>query len=88
MYHLKYGDLILYGENLKTCTPYIDNVIECVEDIFDYCSAHDIRIFYNITHSIVYGLIEYFRVKVFIKRYSVRGSWKDFARYCESTGEF
>jgi len=75
-YHLPYGDIYLYGENLELCIPILDSTVDSVEDICAYCSTHNLRICHNGNFS-VGGLLERFIVKRIIKRYSVNGSWKE-----------
>lgn len=75
-YHLPNGDLLIYGENLEMCVPHIDNAVDSVEDICEYCSKHNLRILHRI-HCSISGLVEYFRVSRLAKKYSVRGSWED-----------
>ena len=82
-YRLPHGTLILYGHNMKSCIPYIDNAIDSVEDICKYCSRHNLHILYQMNHSFV-GLIEYLRVYRLTKKYSVRGSWDEIPRYFEN----
>lgn len=79
-YHLPHGTLFLYGENLENCIPYINNIVNSVEDICIYCSSHNFNILYNPNRSFN-GLIEYFRVYKIVNEYSVRGSWKEVSLY-------
>ena len=83
-YRLPHGTLILYGHNMKSCIPYIDNAIDSVEDICKYCSQHELRIIHQTNHSFN-GLIEHIRVYRLINKYSVRGSWKEIPKYFENT---
>lgn len=75
-YHLPHGDLLIYGENIETCIPYIDNTVDSVEDVCEYCSRHNLYILHKI-HFSIRGLIEHIRVSRLTKKYSVRGSWED-----------
>lgn len=75
-YHLLDGDLLIYGDNMETCIPYIDNVVDSVEDVCEYCSRHNLCILHKI-HFSIRGLIEHIRVCRLTKKYSVRGSWED-----------
>lgn len=79
-YHLPHGTLFLYGDNLKSCIPYINDIVNSVEDICIYCSSHNFHVLHNPNHSFN-GLIEYFRVYRLTKEYSVRGSWKEVSLY-------
>jgi hypothetical protein len=81
-YHLPNGDLLIYGDNLETCIPYIDNVVDSVEDICEYCSQHNLRILHK-THFSIRGLIEYIRVSRLTKKYSVRGTWKEMNEFAK-----
>lgn len=83
-YQLPHSTLILYGNNMKTCMPYIDDAIDSVEDVCKYCSQHNLRILCQTDHS-VQSLIEYLRVYRLAKRYSVRGSWRELPQYFENS---
>ena len=82
-YRLPHGTLILYGHNMESCIPYIDNAINSVEDVCKYCSQHDLHILHQANHSFI-GWIEHIRVYRLAKKYSVRGSWKEIPRYFEN----
>ena len=83
-YHTKHGDLILYGNNIKVCKPYMDGITtDCIEDVCEYCSKHDIRIFHKFNYSIC-GLIEFILVYFLTKKYGVRSSWKELLQYLKS----
>ena len=79
-YRLPHSILILYGENIGKCIPYIDNAVDSVEDVCKYCSTHDLRILHRRNHSFI-GMIEFLRVYRLTKKYSVRGIWKDIPDY-------
>lgn len=83
--HLKYGDLILFGENLESCKSYINDCllsyqIDTVEDVCIYCSRHGISIAYMITKPI-YCVFEYLKVRNMCKKYSVYASWSELLEY-------
>lgn len=82
-YHLPHGLLVIYGNNMKTCMPYIDNAVNSVEDVCIYCSQHNLQILHQ-THHSFNGLIEYIRVYHLTKKYSVRGSWEEIPQYFEN----
>ena len=83
-FRLPYGTLILYGDNMKVCVPYIDNTVNSVEDVCKYCSHHNLRVLHQ-THCSLSGLIEHIRVYRLINKYSIRGSWKEISRYFENS---
>lgn len=82
-YRLPHGILILYGPNVKVCKNYIDDVINNVEDVCNYCSNHNIHIVHNHTHNIL-GLIEFLRVYRLIRKYNVHGSLDEVQPYIKS----
>lgn len=83
-FHAKGGDLIIYGDNVKICRPYLDDIsTDFVEDVCEYCSQHNIRIFHKFDRSIG-GLIALVEVYILTKKYNVRSSWKELVRYLES----
>ena len=84
VYHIPYGDLFLYGDNINMCRQYIDDAIDSVEDICDYCAKHNLRIFHKPNRSLN-GLLEIFRVRRLTKKYSVYSSWKELKHYLETT---
>ena len=47
-YHLDHGDIIIFGDNIKYCLLYIDNNINSVEDICEYCCEKEHKYFYYI----------------------------------------
>lgn len=79
-YNLPHSLLILYGNNMNACRPYIDNAVNSVEDVCQYCSVHNLRILHKIPYS-PNGFVEYIRVYRLTKKYSVRGSWKEISQY-------
>ena len=84
-FHCKSGDLIVYGNNIKICRPYIDNLVfNCVEDLCDYCSQHNLRVWHKHNCSLN-GLFEIFRVRRLTKKYSVYSSWKELKQYLDNT---
>lgn len=78
-YHLDRGDLILYGDNLKSVIPYIDNCCNSVEDICDYCNKHDIGLTY-----VGRDLYESWRVKRVAMRYGVWHNNDELIEYVNS----
>lgn len=78
--HLDYGDLLLFGENVRFCKMYLNTLIleykiTTVEDICSYCQNHNISIGYKFNKSItLLELREYHKVKKVCKRYHVYAS--------------
>lgn len=83
-YHIPYGDLFLYGDNINMCRQYIDSAIDSVEDICIYCSQHNLRIWHKPNRSLN-GFLEIFRVRKLTKKYSVYSSWKELKYYLDTT---
>ncbi len=79
-FHLPYGNLFLYGDNMPQCKPYIDNGVDCVEDICIYCSSHNLKTYYLSNKSLI-GFFEKMRVHKLTKRYDVYSSWDELMRY-------
>ena len=71
--HIPKGSLYLYGANLDICVPYIDDCINCVEDVCDYCHNHQLQVFYEPNHKIG-SMIELFRVIRLTSKYHVYSS--------------
>lgn len=69
-FQLPNGILILYGENLTSCIPYIDNCVDSAEDICEYCSDHGISLEYRTWT--VKGIIEYLRIVRVGRKYGIR----------------
>lgn len=84
-YKLPNGDIYLYGGNLEKCLPYIDTVVNSVEDACDYCSKHNIRIFHNPNRGLK-GFIEMLRIYRLTKMYGVHSSVKEMDEYLKSLG--
>jgi len=83
-FFIPHGELILYGDNLKACKPYIDNVgLESVEDLCLYCKQHGLRIYHNPQRSLR-GFLTIPRVLNLTRKYSVHSSWNDVLRYIQS----
>jgi len=83
-FHAKGGDLIVYGDNVKICRQYMDTLTpDCIEDVCEYCSQHDIRIFHKFDRSIG-GLISLIEVYILTKKYNVHSSFKELVQYLES----
>ena len=85
-YKLPYGKLYVYGENLQGFIPYMDKIINSVEDVCIYSQAHRLRILYCADLSL-YGVLEYFRVKGLVRKYRVQGTWKDVSTYLKKTSD-
>ena len=83
-YHIPYGYLFLYGDDMNMCRQYIDDAFDCVEDICNYCSQHNLRVFHKPNRSLN-GLLEIFRVRRLTKKYSVYSSWKELKEYLDTT---
>lgn len=83
-FHIPHGILMLYGDNMEKCIPYIDDAVDSVEDICNYCSLHNLRIFHKPNRSLN-GLLEIFRVRRLTKKYSVYSSWKELKYYFENS---
>ena len=84
--HIPHGDLVLYGDNMLRCKPYLDDVVtasDYVEDLYDYCSRHELLIWHKPKRSIG-GLYEIFRIRKLAKKYSVHSSWKELKQYLDS----
>ena len=87
--HIPHGDLIIYGDNMLRCKPYLDNVVnaaDCIEDLYDYCSQHKLRIYHMPKRSIG-GFFEVFLIRKLAKKYSVHSSWKETKQYLDSKQE-
>ena len=81
-YHLQNGDLYLYGEMLQACIPYIEQSVNSIDDICQYCSNHNICLIYK-PHNIFSGWFELIRVNRLLKKYSVRGTWKEVSKFIQ-----
>lgn len=81
-YKLPHGKLYVYGENLHILIPYMGKNIKSVEDICMYSYAHRLRVLYCADFSL-FGFLEYFRVQSLIRKYLVKGNWKDVSMYLE-----
>lgn len=82
-FHFLYGDLFVYGDNIKMCIPYIDNAADSIEDLSVYSKHHDLRIFYKPNKSLL-GFFSSFRVTFNTKKYSVYSSWHKLCDFIDS----
>lgn len=82
-YHSFCGELFLYGDNIPMCKSHIDNLkVESIEEVCEYCSQHNIRIYFNPNHSLR-GFFGIFTTYFLTKKYGVHSTWKDVLQYLE-----
>lgn len=74
------GILILYGDNMDKCKPYITDAVDSVEDVCEYCKAHGLSVFYKAKKTLA-GLLGLIRTYRLTKIYSVYSSWKNVCEY-------
>ena len=82
-YHLDHGNIIIFGDNMKYCLPYIDNNINSVEDICEYCNTHHLLVTYITAKKNINAFITYARFRKLAKKYNVFASSKDLIKYTE-----
>lgn len=83
---LHYGILYVYGDNMIFCSPYIDDIVDCVEDICSYAQTHKLLVYYEPYKSFnLVGIAwEIYKVSKLSRKYSVYSSQSDFYKYAES----
>lgn len=83
-YHLDYGDILIFGDNIRYCVQYIDNCINSVEDICEYCNTHHLLVTYITAKKNINAFTTYIRFRKLAKKYHVFASSKKFIKYCEN----
>lgn len=80
------GELIVYGDNLKSCLSYINySEDDSVAGLCYYCKEHHLRVVYE-PYKTITGLLSKSRVTSITKRYGVNSSWDELRTYLESHG--
>ena len=69
---LLYSNLYLYGDDLHIYMPYIEDIVDSVEDICIYCKQRNIHIYHWSNFKSLNGIIEFFRVLILLKRHKVK----------------
>ena len=84
-FELDNGRIYLYGDNVDSCTPYIDGIVNSVEDICIYCKAHKIKTYYKPNGKTLADIVFYLRILRLSIKYKVHGSWKDLQAFASKT---
>ena len=83
-YCIPHGELIIYGDNMSLCKPYINDIDQkTVENICMYCQQHDLRVFHKPDKNLR-GYLEIPRVARLTKKYYVYSNWDDVLKYLET----
>ena len=79
-FNIPSGVLILYGDNIQRCKPYLDDIVDSVEDICIYCKQHELKVYHK-TNKNIKGLIGFIITYRLTKKYSVNCTWNDVCNY-------
>lgn len=84
-FELKYGDLYLYGDNMKVCMPYLrqGTMFTSIEDVCAYCQMHNFKMYYDQNRKSRGWLLDYLRIMRLIFKYSVFSSGNRFSKFID-----
>ena len=81
-YNLKYGSIYIYSSNLNTFRPYIENITNSIEDVFEYCKNHNINACYVSDHPFI-GIYEHLIVHFTMKLFGITNDKQRFSDFIE-----
>ena len=80
---VKYGLLVMYGEDVDMCKNYIKKIVNCVEDVYEYCDNRKILIYYMPYGNKLLSIYEKIRINRIAKKYHSKGTQKDLYDFIE-----
>ena len=81
-YNLKYGSIYIYSSNLNAFRPYIENITNSIEDVFQYCITHYINACYVSDHPVI-GFYECLIVCTTMKKFGISNDKQRFSDFIE-----